>query len=244
MAKCELRDASRLWGRDTGEVQQLIREELGDKHIRVAQCGQAGENRVPYACVLNELKHASGRTGMGAVMGSKNLRAVAVRGTGKIPTVRPEKVKALTREAVDRIPKSPLGNQLKRFGTPVFVMGLQNGGILPTRNFQEGRFEGAENISGEAMEETILQGPKGCYSCPVRCKRSVKVEGKYSATPEYGGPEYETLGSLGSLCGVNDLAAISHGNEICNRWGAGYHFHGGQHRFCHGVHRTGYFESG
>ncbi len=217
--QCEIRDATRIWGKDTGEVQQEIREELGDNRIRVAQCGQAGENLVPYACVLNELKHASGRTGMGAVMGSKNLRAVAVRGTGKIPTARPENVKALTREAVNRIPKSPLGNQLKRFGTPVFVMGLQNGGILPTRNFQEGRFEGAEAISGEAMAATILQGPKGCYSCPVRCKRSVKVEGKYPATPEYGGPEYETLGSLGSLCGVDNLAAISHGNEICNRWG-------------------------
>ncbi len=217
--KGEIRDASKLWGRDTGEVQRLIREELKDKHIRVAQCGQAGENLVPYACVLNELKHACGRTGMGAVMGSKNLRAVAVRGTGKLATAHPEKVKELTREAVARIPETPMGNQFKRFGTPVFVMGLQNGGILPTRNFQEGRFEGAEAISGETMTETILKGPKGCYSCPVRCKRSVSVEGKYSAVPEYGGPEYETLGSLGALCGVDDLAAISHGNEMCNRWG-------------------------
>jgi aldehyde:ferredoxin oxidoreductase len=217
--KCEIRDASKLWGRDTGEVQQLIREELGDKRIRVAQCGQAGENQVPYACVVNDLKHVSGRTGMGAVMGAKNLRAVAVRGTGKIPTAHPEKVRDMIRHAVDRIPKSPLGIQLKRFGTPVFVMGLQNGGILPTRNFQEGRFEGAEAISGETMEQTILEGAKGCYSCPVLCKRAVKVEGKYSATPEYGGPEYETLGSLGSMCGISDLEAISHGNEICNRWG-------------------------
>lgn len=217
--KGELRDASNLWGRDTGDVQRLIREELKDKHIRVAQCGQAGEHLVSYACVLNELKHASGRTGMGAVMGSKNLRAVAVRGAGKIATAQPETVKALTRESVERIPKTPLGNQLKRFGTPVFVMGLQQGGILPTRNFQEGRFEGAEKISGETMTDTILERPKGCYSCPVRCKRSVKVDGKYSASPEYGGPEYETLGSLGSLCGIDDLAAISHGNEICNRWG-------------------------
>jgi len=217
--KSEIRDASGLWGKDTGAVQQLIREELGDKRIRVAQCGQAGENLVPYACVLNELKHASGRTGMGAVMGSKNLRAVAVRGTAKIPTAQPDDVREITRRAVDRIPKSPLGSQLKRFGTPVFVMGLQNGGVLPTRNFQEGRFEGAEAISGETMTETILQGPKGCYSCPVRCKRSVKVEGKYAAAPEYGGPEYETLGSLGSLCGIDNLEAISHGNEICNRWG-------------------------
>ena len=125
--KTEIRDAFGIWGKDTGEAQRKIREELGDDRIRVAQCGPAGENLVPYACVLNELKHASGRTGMGAVMGSKNLRAVAVRGTGKIPTARPEKVKALTREAVDRIPKSPLGIQLKRFGTPVFVMGLHKG---------------------------------------------------------------------------------------------------------------------
>ncbi len=217
--RSQLRDASALWGKDTGEVQEMIRAELGDSHIRVAQCGQAGENRVPYACVVNELKHVSGRTGMGAVMGSKNLRAVAVRGTGKISTAEPGKVREITRKAVERISKSPLGNQLKRFGTPVFVMGLQNGGILPTRNFQEGRFEGAQAISGEAMEETILQSPKGCYSCSVRCKRSVKVDGKYRATPEYGGPEYETLGSLGSLCGIDDLAAISHGNELCNRWG-------------------------
>lgn len=217
--KGELRDASRLWGKDTGTVQQLIREELGDKRIRVAQCGQAGENRVPYACVLNELKHVNGRTGMGAVMGSKNLRAVAVRGTIKISTAHPDKVREITQQAVDRIPKSPLGPQLKRFGTPVFVMGLQRAGILPTRNFQEGRFDGAEAISGEAMEQTILQGPKGCYSCPIRCKRSVKVEGRYPVTPEYGGPEYETLGALGSLCGISDLKAISHGNELCNRWG-------------------------
>ena len=151
--KGEIRNASRLWGKDTGTVQQLIREELGDKRIRVAQCGLAGENLVPYACVLNDLKHVNGRSGMGAVMGSKNLRAVAVRGTAGISTAQPDKVRDLTRKAVDRIPKSPLGNQLKRFGTPVFVMGLQKAGILPTRNFQEGRFEGAEAISGETMEK-------------------------------------------------------------------------------------------
>ena len=217
--EAEIRDASKLWGKDTGEVQQLIREELGDKRIRVAQCGQAGEKLVRYACVLNELKHVNGRAGMGAVMGSKNLRAIAVRGTGEISTASPEKVRQIRKEVVELIPKSALGPTFKKLGTPVFLMGLQVAGILPTKNFQVGKFDGAEAISAETLEKTLLEGPKGCYSCPVRCKRTVRVEGKYAATPEYGGPEYETLGSLGSLCCIDNLEAICHGNELCNRWG-------------------------
>jgi aldehyde:ferredoxin oxidoreductase len=217
--EAKIRDAANLWGKDTGEVQQLIRDELGDKRIRVAQCGQAGENLVPYACVVNELKHVNGRAGMGAVMGSKNLRAIAVRGTGEVSVADPEKMKEIRKEAVDRIPKSPLGYTLKKIGTPVFVMGLQNSGILPTKNFQVGRFDGAEAISGETLEETLLEAPKGCYACPVMCKRTVRIEGKYASTPEYGGPEYETLASLGSVCCVDNLEAVCHGNELCNRWG-------------------------
>ncbi len=217
--KAEIRDASNLWGKDSGVVQAGIREELGDKRIRVVQCGQAGENLVRYACVANDLKHVNGRSGMGAVMGSKKLRAIAVRGSGKISTADPERARELRKEVVNTIPKTPMGNVFKKFGTPVFVMGLENSGILPTRNFQEGRFEGAEAISGETMTETLLESPKGCYSCPILCKRMVKIEGKYAANPEYGGPEYETLGSLGSLCGIDNLKAICHGNELCNRWG-------------------------
>jgi aldehyde:ferredoxin oxidoreductase len=217
--KAEIRDATNLWGKDTGEVERLIREELGDNRVRIAQCGQAGENGVRYACVLNELKHANGRSGMGAVMGSKNLRAVAVRGSGKIEPADPDEARRIRKEVLARIPDSPMGHTFKRFGTPVFVMGLQKSGILPTRNFQIGKFEGAEAISAATMEKTVLEGSKGCYSCAVHCKRSVKVEGKYPAVPEYGGPEYETLGSLGSLCGIDNLEAICHANELCNRWG-------------------------
>jgi aldehyde:ferredoxin oxidoreductase len=217
--EAEIRDASKLWGKDTEEVQTLIREELGDKRIRVAQCGQAGEKLVRYACVLNELKHVNGRTGMGAVMGSKNLRAIAVRGTGEISMADPEKVKQIRKEFAELLPKSALGPTFKKLGTPVFLMGLQVAGILPTRNFKVGKFEGAEAISAETLEKTVLEGPKGCYSCPVLCKRTVRIEGKYSAKPEYGGPEYETLASLGSFCGIDNLEAICHGNELCNRWG-------------------------
>ncbi len=218
-SKAEIRGASHLWGKDASTVQRMIREELSDRLIRVLQCGPAGENQVPYACVVNELKHVAGRTGMGAVMGSKNLRAIAVKGGKKISTAYPDRVQDISRRALNRFSKSPMGIQLKRFGTSMCVMGLQQAGILPTHNFQKGRFEGAKAISGEALEKSILKGTKGCYSCPIQCKRTVEIKGTYSARPEYGGPEYETLGALGSLCGIDNLEAISHGNELCNRWG-------------------------
>lgn len=217
--KAEIRDAAKIWGRDTGEVQGLIREELGDGRIRVAQCGPAGEKRVRYACVVNELKHVNGRTGLGAVMGSKNLRAIAVRGTERLALANPEKVREIGKRVVELIKDAPLAQNLKKFGTPFFVMPLNNSGILPTRNFQAGVFAGAEAISGETLTDTILEKSEGCYACAVQCKRAVKVEGKYAASPEYGGPEYETVASLGSFCGVDNLAAIAHGNEMCNRWG-------------------------
>ena len=152
-------------------------------------------------------------------MGSKNLRAVAVRGTRKLPTADPDKIRELSKMMVERISESAMAKNLKRLGTPMFVNPLNEAGILPTRNFQEGRFEEAGAISGETMTDTILEASKGCYSCAVHCKRAVNVDGKYPADPQYGGPEYETLASLGSLCGIGDLAAIAHGNELCNRWG-------------------------
>ncbi len=217
--RAEIRDASKIWGKDTGEAERLIREELGDKRIRVAQCGQAGENLVRYACILNERKHANGRTGMGAVMGSKNLRAIAVRGTQKLSFADPEKLSNIGKKVLGLLPQSVMAQNLKKFGTPFFVMALNNSGILPTRNFQKGQFEGAEAICGERMTDTILVKSEGCYACAVQCKRAVKVEGKYNADPEYGGPEYETLASLGSCCGIENLAAIAQGNEMCNRYG-------------------------
>lgn len=217
--KAEIRSAAHLWGKDTGEVERLIREELGDGRIRVAQCGPGGEKLVRYACVLNELKHVNGRTGMGAVMGSKNLRAIVVRGTRKPAMADPAKVRDIGKKVLEIIKIAPMAQNFRKFGTSINVMGLNNSGILPTRNFQAGQFEEARAISGEKMTDTILVKTEGCYACAVQCKRAVRVEGKYAATPEYGGPEYETLASLGSLCGVGNLEAIAQGNELCNRWG-------------------------
>ncbi len=217
--KAEIRDASKIWGKDTAEAERLIREELGDNRIRVAQCGPSGEKLVRYACVVNELKHVNGRTGMGAVMGSKNLRAIAVRGTQKPTFADPEKVREIGKKVLELLPQSTLAQNLKKFGTPMFVMPLNNSGILPTRNFQKGQFEGAEAICGEKMTESILVKSEGCYACAVQCKRAVKVEGKYKADPKYGGPEYETVAAFGSYCGVDNLGAIAQANEICNQYG-------------------------
>ncbi len=215
--KVELRDAGHLTGKTTGEAESLIREELADSKIRVAQIGPAGERLVSYATVSNESKHFNGRTGMGTVMGSKKLRAIAVKATGKNPYADPEKIKEITKEFASKWKETSQG--MYDHGTAGGVVGLSDDGILPTRNFREGQFKGAEAISGVTMADTILVNRGHCYACPIRCKREVKVEGIYDVDPYYGGPEYETVGSLGSLCGIDSLEAIAKGNELCNKYG-------------------------
>ncbi len=215
--KVELRDAQYLTGKDTGEVEHIIRDELKDEKIRIAQIGPAGEKMVRYANIGNECEHFNGRVGLGAVMGSKKLRAIAVRGTQKANYDDPEKIKEITKEFASKWKETSQG--MYDYGTAGGVVGLSEAGILPTRNFREGQFEGASAISGVTMADTILVKRGHCYACPVRCKREVKVEGKYDVDPYYGGPEYETVGALGSLCGIDDLEAIAKGNELCARYG-------------------------
>ena len=212
-----LRDAASIWGKDTGEAQAAIRMELGDDRIRVAQIGPAGEKLVRYACVLNELKHSNGRTGMGAVMGSKNLRAIAVRGTQKPNLFDPERVEEVRKQIRANYHQTP--GDMHDLGTSGGVPFLDSRGILPTRNFRQGSFEAARQISGQTMADTILTNRGTCYACYIACKREVKTGEPYNVDPIYGGPEYETIASLGSLCGVGDLAAIAKGNELCNRYG-------------------------
>jgi len=213
--KAELRDAAGLWGKTTGQVQQLIRDELGEQRARVIQAGPAGEALVRYACVISDVNRAAGRTGIGAVMGSKKLRAIAVRGQQKIAIAHPEKLKELAKSLADRVKARYAQNT----GTAGAVMYQNRTNTLPTRNFQLGEFEGAERISGETMRDTILIDRATCYACPIQCKRVVKVEGRYQVDPMYGGPEYETIGGLGSNCGIDDLEAIAKGNEFCNAYG-------------------------
>ncbi|MFC2006137.1 aldehyde ferredoxin oxidoreductase family protein [Chloroflexota bacterium] len=217
--KVEIRDASHLWGKATGECQKLIQSELGDKGIRVAQIGVAGENQVRYACVINDLSHVAGRTGMGAVMGSKKLKAIAVRGHQKVELSDEKAVGSFARRLRDDLKTNRWAAAMSKDGTAGGVMGLNAAGGLPTRNFQQGVFEGAEKISAAAINENILVKRKGCYACPIRCKPEVAVGEPYNVDPIYGGPEYETLAALGSNCGIDNLEAIAKGDELCSIYG-------------------------
>jgi aldehyde:ferredoxin oxidoreductase len=209
----ELRDASHLWGKTTLETEEAIREELGDRLVKTALIGPAGENLVRLACILNDVTRAYGRAGMGAVMGSKNLKGVAVRGKRPPALADPAKIKEIVKWTNENYSKG-----FQDVGTAGGVVGLNQNSGLPTRNFRDPSFEGAEAISGQTMRDTILINRATCYACPVKCKRVVKVDQPYKVDPAYGGPEYETIGSLGSNCGIDNLAAIAKGNELCGAY--------------------------
>lgn len=229
----ELRDASHLWGKTTYVVEEMLKQELGDKNIEVAQCGIAGEKLVRFAAIINMASRANGRTGLGAVMGSKNLKAVVVRGTkgGKaIQWADPKALIALTKTGPQIMPDNPDMVSLAKYGTAGVISYQNTIGSLPTYNYDSGDFHGWEKISGEALYDTMLKGAAegrqntagrdSCYSCSVRCKRVVESEWKNNAiSPHYGGAEYETLSTFGSYCGVDDLAAVSLASQMCNEYG-------------------------
>lgn len=215
----EIRSASHLWGMLTARTQATLHEELGDHRIRVAQIGPAGERLAPLAAVMHDINRAAARTGLGAVMGSKRLKAIAVRGFSKPVVHDPIAVNRLAKWYAKEYPNT-WANNLQSVGTANGVMSHQHAGGLPSYNFQKGTFEGWEAISGDTMTETILKDRDTCFACPVHCKRVVEIqEGPFKADPVYGGPEYETIGSFGSMCGIDNLAAIAHANQLCNAYG-------------------------
>ena len=216
----EIRDAAGLWGLDNWQTLERLETELEDKRIRVVSIGPAGERLVRYACVQNDLEHYNGRTGMGAVMGSKNLKAIAVRGTQKLQMADPEKVKEIGRWHNERIKTHPPNVGLTKFGTTGLVKGINDGGFLPTRNFKEGVFEGADKLSAPAYHETIFHSNSTCWACAVRCKRRVELaHEKYPLDKRFGGAEYESLAALGSMLAIDNLPAVARGNQICNLQG-------------------------
>ncbi|MBN1260354.1 MAG: aldehyde ferredoxin oxidoreductase family protein [Anaerolineae bacterium] len=214
----EIRDAAHVWGKSTLDVEAMLKEELDEKRLRVAQCGVAGENQVRFACVINDVNRAAGRTGMGAVMGSKNLKAIAVRGTGRFEPADAGKIRETAKWLSDNVRTLYTGG-MQDYGTAGGLQYLSSISGLPTFNFQEGSFEGAQKLTGATMADTILVRNDTCYACPVRCKRVVASDGAYKVEPEYGGPEYETLGALGSCCGVDNLEAVAYANQLCNAYG-------------------------
>jgi len=225
----ELRDASHLWGKITGEAEAAIREELGDNKIEVWQIGPAGEKGVRFAGIFSMSNRANGRTGMGAVMGSKNLKAIAVRGKQRPSVADKAGLNELARWGAANLEDSNIAS-LAKYGTADTTGSNQTSGTLPTYNYNSGVFDGWEAIDGTTMYDTILKGAAEgkqdregrdtCYACTVRCKRVVEItQGKYRVDPHYGGPEYETTSTFGNYCAIDDLAAISKANEICNQYG-------------------------
>ncbi len=218
--KAELRDAGHLLGKKTGEVDAILRDEIGDKKIEILQHGPAAERGVLFSSLVNMSNRQNARTGMGLVMASKNLKAVVVRGKQKVQIADPKNLAALSRTGPKEIPNNPDMDSLAKYGTAGVVSSQNLYGTFPALNYAEGQFSGADAISGEKMAETILKDRETCYACVVRCKRVVEIqEGPHKVDPYYGGPEYETLGTLGSYCGIDDLAAISAANQICNEYG-------------------------
>lgn len=216
--EAEIRDASHLWGKDTGETAKALRKELGEK-IHVLGIGPAGENLVRYACLINNANRANGRTGMGAVMGSKNLKAVAVSGSSKLTLADKESFQELVQWGAKNLSESGVAG-LREYGTAGLLSFQQAAGGLPTRNWQSGAFDDYEQLDGVKMKSTIFKESDTCFACVVRCKQVVEIkDGPYIVDPLYGGPEYETLAALGSYCCISDLSAVSKANQLCNMYG-------------------------
>jgi aldehyde:ferredoxin oxidoreductase len=228
----ELRDAEHLWGMTTKEVDAALAEELGDDRIQVAQVGPAGENLVRFAAIMNMANRAHGRTGLGAVMGSKRLKAIVVRGGKKrLNMADPEGLRALMQASLPPIREDPDITGLAMYGTLDILESQDAVGGLPTRNYTSGTMKGrAPTIGGDALFNGWLRGAAEgtqaktgrdtCYSCAVRCKRVVEAEWQEKALdPLSGGPEYETASVFGSYCDIDDLGAIAYANQLCNQYG-------------------------
>ncbi len=210
----EVRDAAALWGLDTQRTQKAIQAELGTKPS-VACIGPAGENQVLFASIMNDKDRAAGRGGMGAVMGSKNLKAIAASGNRPVAIADPEGYKALTTRLDRIIDKNPVtGKSLQVLGTSVLVNIINAHGMFPTENFRRGVFNDAEGTSGEKIAETLLERASACFKCPIGCGRTTRTKEKRGE-----GPEYETVWAFGAHLGVSDLVAITEANYACNELG-------------------------
>ncbi len=215
--KAALHDARELWGLSTDEVEKKLKSR--HQGVKVSSIGPAGEKMIKFACVINDYCRAAARPGFGAVMGSKNLKAVAVKGGLRKDYYNPEKLKALRKEFAELLMQDSGVVALGEFGTSSGAQGLNGLGMLPTKNFQEGVFSGIDKINAASYAK-MLVGRDTCSGCPVRCKRKVEtVFDGVKVERQFGGPEYETVAAFGSLCLNDNLAAIALLNQKCNRYG-------------------------
>ncbi len=227
----ELRDATHVWGKTVWETEEHLKTEVGVPDAIIASIGPAGENLVRFACIMNDLHRAAGRSGVGAVMGSKKLKAVVVRGTGGVRVADPKAYLEAQWAMRVKLRESPVTSEgLPMYGTEVLVNVINEHGALPTRNHQQTVFESAENISGETLTETRLLANKACFSCTIACGRVSTLPGE--ASNKYmvdtrphnwkiagEGPEYEAAWAMGAECGIGDLDALIKANWLCNELG-------------------------
>jgi aldehyde:ferredoxin oxidoreductase len=211
----EIRDAEKYWGKLVSETTDGLIDEVGDPKARIMTIGPAGEKKSLVAAVMNDKYRAAGRSGVGAVMGSKNLKAIVVRGTGKLEPANAEAAKEILKSVRKKIKEQPVtGQGLPTYGTAVLVNIVNESGIYPTNNFQKAYFETAEKVSGETLAKEYLVKNTACYGCPIACGRLSRLE-----NVEAEGPEFETLWAYSADCGIDDLPAVIKANNWCNEYG-------------------------
>ena len=211
----EIRDGRACWGKLVSETTDLLQEAVGDAKAKVLTIGPAGERQARIANIMNDRYRAAGRSGVGAVMGSKLLKAIVVRGTGKVAAADPDKAKDVLKKLNARIREHDVtGKGLPAYGTATLVNVINESGIYPTTNYQRSYFATADKTSGETLAEKYLVKNVACYGCPIACGRYSKVD-----DIEGEGPEFETLWAYGADCGVDDLKAIIKANYWCNEYG-------------------------
>jgi aldehyde:ferredoxin oxidoreductase len=212
----EIRDASKIWGAEIRETTDWIRRDSGEEKSSIAAIGPAGEQKVRFANIMVDYSHAFGRGGMGAIMGSKRLKGIAVRGDTPPPPARPERLSELNKIMLGRYKNSPFA----KYGTGSAMKKYEAVGNLPIRNHSGGRFPAVEKIDAIALLKEYGAGMETCFNCPIRCKKKIKnEEGPWAVDSCYGGPEYETLASFGSNLLIDDLQAVCKAHEMCNRLG-------------------------
>jgi aldehyde:ferredoxin oxidoreductase len=210
----EIKDASQLWGKGTQETDSKIKEELGDDKIKVATIGPAGENLVKFACIINDKHHAAGRCGIGAIMGSKKLKAIAIKGTSQISTANKEAVSEAAKKVRELTKESALGMVMAESGTPVHLDSMASVGDVILKNYTIGRWTGVKKIGAKAIRERGELKHHGCFNCPTACRGFIEYEGEWVSRPEY-----ETLGMLGSNLLVDDLETLIKWNLLVNDLG-------------------------
>jgi len=214
-----INEASHLKGQNVLDVYDALTKESGGGKLSILQCGPAGEKLVRFACLVADLNDVAGRTGMGAVFGSKNLRAIVVRGDDKVAFADPAGLKRLGRLAKERLPDSGFPTILSKYGTPGVVGFQAEAGNLATHNYSRSFHEDYKKLDGATFEPDIGAGHTTCFACVVGCRRKVKTEKPYKVTDRLGGPEFETLGLLGSNMDITDPVAVAKANELCNNYG-------------------------